>query len=141
MFSKSCQYAIRAVIYLTAHGREGQNTGVKEIAEALQVPQQFLAKILQELVRHHLLSSVKGPNGGFFLSEKNLKMSLLEVVECIDGKAVLTSCVLGLPQCSGVNPCPLHHQFVTCREGMREMLVNKKITEISADLLPQVSRF
>lgn len=141
MFSKSCQYAIRAVIYLTAHGREGQNTGVKEIAEALQVPQQFLAKILQELVRHHLLSSIKGPNGGFFLSEKNMEMSLLEVVESIDGRAVLTACVLGLPQCSAVSPCPLHHQFVACRDGMREMLVNKKIIEITDELIPSINRF
>ena len=122
MFTKSCQYAIRAVIYLTEHQTEAKNTGVKEIADALQVPQQFLAKILQQLSRHNLISSVKGPNGGFYLSEANANVSLLDIVECMDGKNVLSACILGMPRCSSEHPCPLHHHFYGCREGLKSTL-------------------
>jgi Rrf2 family protein len=122
MFTKSCQYAIRAVIYLTAQESRGKNMGVKEIADALQVPQQFLAKILQQLSRHSLISSVKGPNGGFYISEANAKVTLLDIVECIDGKGALTSCILGMPTCSSAHPCPLHHHFYGSREGLKHIL-------------------
>lgn len=122
MFSKSCQYAIRAVLYLIAQKAHEKNVGVKEIADALQVPQQFLAKILQQLSRHNLISSIKGPNGGFFLDEANAKVSLLDIVECIDGKGALTNCILGMPTCSVENPCPLHHHFYGSREGLKATL-------------------
>lgn len=122
MFSKSCQYAIRAVIYMTERQASGKNMGVKEIADALHMPQQFLAKILQQLSRHNLISSVKGPNGGFFLSEANAHVSLLDIVECIDGKAALSSCILGMPTCSTEHPCPLHHHFYGSREGLKATL-------------------
>ncbi len=124
MFTKSCQYAIRAVIYLSEQNRISKNIGVKEIADALQVPQQFLAKILQQLSKHNLISSVKGPNGGFFLSEANAKITLLDIVECIDGKGALSSCILGLPSCSSDHPCALHHHFFGAREGLKATLSN-----------------
>lgn len=122
MFTKSCQYAIRAVIYMTGQQANAKNMGVKEIADALQVPQQFLAKILQQLSKHNLISSVKGPNGGFYLGEANAHVSLLDIVECIDGKGALTSCILGMPTCSSEHPCPLHHHFYGSREGLRATL-------------------
>lgn len=65
MFSKACTYAIRAALYLAVHAGPQARLGVKEIAEALDVPKHFLAKILQQLVRNNLVSSVKGPSGGF----------------------------------------------------------------------------
>lgn len=129
MFSRSCQYALRAVIYLARHSETNKNTGVKEIADTLGIPQQFLAKILQQLSKQNLLSSIKGPNGGFFLSEENLNVTLLQVVECIDGPSILTSCVMGLPNCSTERPCPLHHHVYDWREGFREMLTNRRIKD------------
>ena len=73
MFSQACKYAIRAVLYLAVHASEGKKVGVKDIAAALDVPKYFLAKILQQLSRNNLISSTKGPSGGFFLSEKTAK--------------------------------------------------------------------
>lgn len=107
---------------MTEQQASGKNIGVKEIADSLHVPQQFLAKILQQLSRHNLISSVKGPNGGFFLSEENANVSLLDIVECIDGKGALTSCILGMPTCSTLHPCPLHHHFYNSREGLKATL-------------------
>lgn len=136
MFSKSCKYAIRAVLYMAAHSTTEQRLGVKEISEALDVPRPFLAKLLQQLSRNNLVSSIKGPHGGFFLNEKNRNEPLRKVVECIDGPEVFSACILGLPVCSSENPCPLHAQAYIYREGLLHMVGKKTIAEIAL----QVSR-
>lgn len=131
MFSKSCKYAIRAVLYLAFHGVKDRRIGVKEIAEALGVPGPFLAKLLQQLSRNQLISSIKGPSGGFFLSETNLNTSLRKIIECIDGPEVFSSCILGLPVCSSANPCPLHTQAFIYREGLLKLATEKTIADIA----------
>ncbi|MCB0554499.1 MAG: Rrf2 family transcriptional regulator [Phaeodactylibacter sp.] len=131
MFSKSCKYAIRAVLYLAANASEAQKAGVKEIADALDVPKHFLAKILQDLSRHNLISSAKGPSGGFFLSEKNRRATLRSVVESIDGPDIFTSCILGLPVCSSENPCPLHSQAMKYRNGLLDLIEHQPIEEVA----------
>lgn len=127
MFSKSCEYSLRAVLYLAAEEND-KKTGVSELAEALQVPRHFLAKILQVLSRNQLISSTKGPNGGFYLSEDNLKSDLLSIIRCIDGPDVFTRCILGLPECSGDNPCSFHEKTVEYRKSMMEMLDDEPIS-------------
>ena len=131
MFSKSCQYAIRAVLYLAENGKEGRCVGVKEITEALEVPGPFLAKLLQQLSRNQLIGSTKGPHGGFCMSPKHLEAPLIKVIECIDGPEVFTSCVLGLPACNAANPCYLHHQSLAYKQGMLKILKDKTIAEVA----------
>ncbi|MFZ2900234.1 MAG: Rrf2 family transcriptional regulator [Saprospiraceae bacterium] len=131
MFSKSCKYAIRAVLYLALHSSDQHKLGVKEVAEALDVPGPFLAKLLQQLSRHHLISSTKGPNGGFYLSPENLNANLRGVVESIDGPEIFTSCILGLPVCSSTNPCPLHSRALIYRQGLLEMMDDQTIAEVA----------
>jgi Rrf2 family transcriptional regulator, iron-sulfur cluster assembly transcription factor len=131
MFSKPCKYAIRAALYLAVHAREGRNLGVKEVAEQLDVPQPFLAKILQQLVRSRLISSQKGPHGGFYLSEANKEVRLRQIVLCIDGPEAFTSCILGLPVCSSSRPCPLHKQALAYRDGLDYQLKHQGVAELA----------
>jgi Rrf2 family iron-sulfur cluster assembly transcriptional regulator len=132
MFSKSCKYAIRAVIYLATHSGESHKIGVKEVAEALDVPGPFLAKVLQQLSKHGLISSTKGPSGGFYLSNKDKSHSMREVVESIDGPDIFSSCILGFQVCSSENPCPLHDQAIIYREGLMSMLTRQTIKDLVA---------
>lgn len=134
MFSKSCKYAMRAVLFLALHSDPDHKIGVKEIAEALEVPKPFLAKILQQLARNNLISSVKGPSGGFYLSEANRRASLRSVVECIDGPEVFSSCILGLPVCSSEHPCPLHMQAYIYREGLLKLVEGKTIDQVARQI-------
>ena len=127
MFSKSCKYALRAVLYLAANTHETKKAGAKLIAETLEVPQPFLSKILQQLARHKLIASTKGPNGGFYLDEEKNKTSLRAVIECIEGPEIFTSCILGLPVCSAENPCPLHNEAVIYRKGIETYIANRSI--------------
>ncbi len=129
MFSKTCQYALRGIIHIATTAGEDEAIGTKAMAESLEVPQQFLAKILQQLVRHNFLSSIKGPHGGFYLTEENMKANLLSVVRCIDGDSVLDSCLLGLPQCDASKPCHLHKSYEQPRTKLKHMLETTKIKD------------
>ena len=121
MFSKSCKYAIRAVLHIAAHTDGEKKIGANEIAEALEVPKSFLAKLLQQLARHHLIASSKGAGGGFYLAPENQEVSLENVIRCIDGEDLFTSCALGLPVCSSEKPCPLHCHTLVFRQSIEQM--------------------
>ena len=119
MFSKSCKYAIRAVLYLALNSDENKKIGVEEIAKQIEVPRHFLAKTLQILSKQKVISSIKGPNGGFYLSKQNKKNNLYKVIELIDGDEAFVSCVIGIHACSNKNPCPYHHLVKDMRVKMK----------------------
>ncbi|MCX8470789.1 MAG: Rrf2 family transcriptional regulator, partial [Chitinophagaceae bacterium] len=85
MFSKSCEYAIKAMIYIARESGEDNKVGVKDIAKGTNSPEHFIAKILQELGRKKLLQSTKGPNGGFYMDAKNLETTIADIVRATDG--------------------------------------------------------
>lgn len=127
MISKTCGYAIRGVIFLALNENINRKIGIHEIAEDLKVPQQFMGKILQELVRKSILKSTKGPHGGFYVDDSILELSLIKIVEAIDGLGVLKKCFLGREECSSENPCPMHEEFEVCRSSIFETFQSKNI--------------
>ncbi len=134
MFAKASQYAIRSVLYLAIHGQPENRIGVQEISDALEVPKPFLSKILQQLAKNRLISSTKGPTGGFFLSEDNLDNALIQIIECIEGKDPFKGCILGLPECSSQNPCPLHTQTQAFRQGLNFQLRHQSIRDLAVQI-------
>ena len=119
------------MLYLAANAKQNKKVVVKEIAEALDVPGPFLAKLMQQLARAQLISSTKGPNGGFYMNEKNMRSNLRQVVETLDGPEVFSSCIMGLPQCSSENPCPLHEKAIIFRHSLLDLLEKQSITEMA----------
>jgi Rrf2 family protein len=108
MISKTAKYGIKAVIYLGIHSGKSRKILTREMYEEIQVSESYLAKILQDLSRHHIISSTKGRNGGFYLTGENMEHSLMDIVRVLDGDHSVDSCVLGISQCSMENPCALH---------------------------------
>lgn len=108
MLSTSTKYAIKAVLFLALHTNENSKMMVKDIFERINVPQQYLAKILQELSKRDIISSSRGPKGGFYLSEINKKVPLIAIVDVIEGRHRLQSCMLSIKECDSQNPCALH---------------------------------
>lgn len=131
MFSKTCEYAIRAIIFIAQQTQDGSRVGVKAIAKGIDSPEYFIAKILQDLSRKGFVQSVKGPNGGFFLNEVNLQMPLSRLVREIDGDRLFTACALGLKQCSATHPCPLHHEFALVKSGYVRILEESLIGDLA----------
>lgn len=127
MFSKTCEYAIRSMIYISQKSRDGLRVGVKQVAESIDAPEHFIAKILQELSRKKLVQSMKGPNGGFYLEDDDLTTSLADIVMAIDGNNIYNECVLGLKACSQKNPCPVHNEYKEIKKNLITMLEKNTI--------------
>ncbi len=134
MFSKSCEYAIKAMIFVAQKADENNRVGVKEISQGIDAPEHFIAKILQELSRKRLLQSVKGPHGGFYLNAEDLKISIADIVKAIDGDKLYVECVLGLKNCSEKKPCPVHHQYKEIKRDLISMLEDNTIGNINKKL-------
>lgn len=133
LFSKACEYGIRAMLYLASQDN-AQPVRVREIAEALQIPIPFLSKIVHSLSRNHLIQSQKGPGGGVTLAQAASKITLLQVVEVIDGLNLFQACALGIPHCSDDFPCPLHEKWGDLRSEIYEMLANRTLDQIMDQL-------
>lgn len=133
MLSNSCKYAIRAVLYLALNQKKSKKIGSIAIAKKLDIPAPFLAKIFQTLSKEKIIKSIKGPNGGFFLTEKELSKSLLDIVECIDGLEIFSTCFLGLPKCSDERPCAIHHVIAPFKKTLKEDVLGKTIYEIAEE--------
>ncbi|QJD95441.1 Rrf2 family transcriptional regulator [Mucilaginibacter robiniae] len=135
VFSKTCEYAIRAVFYIAHKSASGTRVGIKDIAFGIDSPELYLAKILQDLSRKGIISSAKGPNGGFFVDESSLARPLSDIVEAVDGNAIFYGCALGLKQCSEINPCPLHNQFKAIRDQIHHLLHHTTIGNFNEELM------
>nr|WP_082856130.1 Rrf2 family transcriptional regulator [Mucilaginibacter sp. L294] len=134
MFSKTCEYAMRAVFLIAHRTANGGRVGIKDIAASIDSPEHFLAKILQDLSKRGIIQSVKGPHGGFYLDRKNLERPLADVVEAVDGNSIFTGCGLGLEECSSERPCPLHDDFMTVRNQLQKMLTSVTIGQFNEEL-------
>ena len=134
MFSKTCEYAIRAVLFIAQKSKDGNKVSIKEIAKGINSPEYFIAKILQDLSRKKMIQSAKGPNGGFYLNKQSLKYSLADVVKTIDGDAIFSGCGLCLETCSETRPCPIHHKFKKIRKELYDMLRSARLGEFNERL-------
>jgi Rrf2 family protein len=134
MFSKTCEYAIRAILFIAQKSKQGVKVSIKDVAKGIDSPEFFLGKILQELSRKGIVKSLKGPTGGFYLDDESMQYSLADVVIAIDGDKIFNGCGLGLKQCSEKQPCPIHKEFKKIRSDIFQLLENSKLGEFN-DLL------
>lgn len=133
-FSKTCEYAIRAVIFIAQKSEGGRKVGIKEIAAGIDSPEHFIAKILQDLSKRELIQSSKGPNGGFYVDSSAQSNTLADIVKAIDGEKIFKGCGLGLKSCSETKPCPLHNDFKEIRKKMQLTLQSATIGEFNENL-------
>lgn len=135
MFSKACEYGIRACVVVAQYSLRGDRISLKYIAKAINSPEAFTAKILQNLVRNDIMNSVQGAQGGFEISTKHLENITLEkIVEAIDGDEKYMSCVLGLKGCSDENPCPAHKKYKYIKSDLIDMLRTTTLAEMVDDI-------
>jgi Rrf2 family protein len=132
MFSKACEYAIKSVIFIAQEALAGRKTNVKQISEATNAPESFVAKILQPLSKKGILLSNKGKQGGFSIDlDKLEEIKLIEIVLITDGPDILTRCAFGLEKCSSEKPCPFHFKYKPIREGLKASLSEISIYDMA----------
>jgi Rrf2 family iron-sulfur cluster assembly transcriptional regulator len=129
MFSNSTKYAIRSIVHMLQNGGEGKFT-VVQLAQALDIPQPFLSKIMQQLSKSKIISSTKGRGGGFYLNEKDMLRPLMDLIVCIEGENIFKNCILGLSECSDKNPCILHSHFGPFREAVCKDICNGSVKDL-----------
>jgi Rrf2 family protein len=138
MLSNTSKYAIRAMIYLALNAQSEKKTGIKKISSELALPSPFLAKILQILAKHKLLSSTKGPNGGFSLGKDAYKITLYEIVAVIDGNDIFDKCLISLRTCHEEGlPCPIHAKYEPIRNEIKKLFKQQDIGSLAEDIRTQ----
>jgi Rrf2 family protein len=118
------------MIYIAINRRRQTTIGLSEISDAISSPKAFTAKILQQLVRANLLTSFRGPSGGFILARET-PISLKDILKAMGGDQFLSDCFLGLNSCSDINPCPVHNKYKAVREQLSVMVSNAFIQDSS----------
>ncbi len=130
LYSKPCEYAIRALAYLACL-HPGRAASGQEIARAERLPAPVLSKVLQELVRSRLLDARRGPGGGFRLARPAKEISLRDVVAAIDGLEQFRECAVGLERCADDAPCPLHDTWKALRQRFEAYLEATTLDEMA----------
>ena len=121
------------MIYLALFSSAEKKVGIKEISAKLDIPTPFLGKILQVLAKHHLLSSTKGPHGGFSLYKPAMDISIMEVVEIIDDSDSFDTCVIRTTKCSYDAPCSMHDSIGPLRREMKRVFETETIADLASE--------
>ena len=132
MLSLSCKTAIKAVVYLASQPADSAKPSIKEIAGFINASEHSVGKLLQALVKGAVINSTKGPNGGFYISEKQKEQPLINIVKEIDGLEIFNECGLGFSKCSASHPCPMHQDYKPVRDLFRKVCKQKTISDLCA---------
>ncbi|MGH9667558.1 MAG: RrF2 family transcriptional regulator [Bryobacteraceae bacterium] len=133
IYSRAAEYAIRAFVEL-AHAPSGRYMMAKQVAAQSDIPAHFLAKILQQLARQGMLKSSKGPTGGFSLRIPAAEISLLRIVEAVDGLEDYRRCIGGRPECNDDAHCSMHDSWKTLRSRIMDYLEGTSIADLAKAL-------
>jgi Rrf2 family transcriptional regulator, iron-sulfur cluster assembly transcription factor len=135
MFSKTAEYALRATLFIAQRGTPEHKLSIMEISKAIDSPRSFTAKILQVLSKDNkIVSSVRGPNGGFFLTSQAKKLPARAILQAFEKQDVLKKCVLGLQRCSEIKPCPMHQEYKLIRDQLIQLFEKKSIGVLAVEI-------
>ena len=132
IYSKTCEYAIRALIHFADHP-DTHSATVKEVSRDSGVPAPYVAKIFQCLVKTRILGSRRGPAGGYSLLIPVSELTLLKIVRSLDdlSRSPFSNCVMGFEQCNDKNPCPLHPIWSETKKQIQRQLDQSTVCDIS----------
>ncbi len=129
--TRQADYAIRAVRYLAKQGSE-QRVATSTVAKEMKIPPSFLAKIISQLSIAGLLNTSRGARGGVSLARHPKEISVLDVVEAIDGPILLNECVGNTKQCVFEGDCLVHPIWIEAQEDLVKKLSNTKFDKLYA---------
>ncbi len=122
-------YAVRAMLDIARYHPTVRTA--RQITAAMDLPGNFMTRILPTLVRHQLLDSTAGPAGGYTLARPPAEITLLEVIEVIEGPVAIDECVLGGGPCDWTELCPLHETWAEVRTGAAHRLAATTFSDLA----------
>lgn len=134
MLSHTSKYALKALHFISKAASEKQKLPAIEIAERTGIPKPFLSKLLKQLASIDLVSSQKGPNGGFYLNHDQMEKTIMDVIIHLEGKDSFKACILNFEACNEQEPCPIHSLVAKEKSGLRAAINRIKISDLSDDL-------
>lgn len=137
MMSRSAEYALRAVLHL-AQQAEPVPVRATELAEALQIPRNYLQKVLHTLAKQGVLHSLRGPSGGFSLALPPTSLAIQAVVEPFDPSPEQRRCLLGRPGCGDEDPCSAHSRWSEVADRVGSFFQKTTIADLVAEARPRV---
>ena len=140
MFSKACEYGIRATVFIASKSSKDERVNLKTIIKAIDSPEAFTAKVLQKLTKNKIIQSNKGVTSGFSIDKSVIKtLKISEIVLAIDGDSIYNKCGLGLEECNAKLPCPFHDQFAKTRNNLIKMLETTPVNELISGLEAKIT--
>ncbi|CAN5626797.1 Rrf2 family transcriptional regulator [soil metagenome] len=133
IFSNTTEYAIRGLSELACRCNGGSML-LDQLVAGTTLPRDFMAKVFQKLVRARILRSAKGRGGGFALARPMHEITLMHIVEAIEGPAKLDGCVVGLEKCTDATPCPQHDLYKPIRQRLKDYLSTTTLADLAASL-------
>ncbi|MBI4227300.1 MAG: Rrf2 family transcriptional regulator [Candidatus Omnitrophica bacterium] len=128
LYSKGCEYAIRALLHSAPIAGRAHFTA-RHVCRKARLPESFTRKTLQDLVQKGFLRAVTGPGGGYALTRAPKAISILSIIQAVDGPEVYGSCVMGLPQCDDRFSCPMHATWKGVRTHLKRALASKTLQD------------
>jgi Rrf2 family protein len=129
MFSTTTEYAIRLMQYMSRD--TSKIYAASDLYEKLDMPKQYVSKILNRLSKAQLLETVRGKYGGFKFARKIESITLMEIVSVFEQKIATDTCVLGFESCNPTHPCCMHDKFIEVKENSNNMLLNTTLLDLS----------
>jgi Rrf2 family transcriptional regulator, iron-sulfur cluster assembly transcription factor len=138
MLSQTGEYALRAMVHLAQAEEEGARIQADEVAEALQIPRNYLSKILHTLGRKGLLASTRGPGGGFRLAVPPAELPLARIVEIFDPQLLAEDrrCLMGREVCSDADACPAHEHWKKVSREVRAFFSRTTLATLAGGSAP-----
>lgn len=128
--TRAGEYGVLGLIHL-ARRAPGEMAMIEEVSQTEKIPKSFLAKIFQHLARAGLVRSVRGAGGGFVLAKQPSEITVLQIIEAIEGKIVFQRCLQpDVPQCEHIGGCALCGLFEQAQDGMKDVLMRTTLADL-----------
>ena len=134
IFSSATEYAIRGLSELACRSQNGQSILLNDLVSGTDLPRDFVAKLFQKLVKGNILNSAKGRGGGFSLARPAHEITLMQIVEVMEGPQCFDRCVVGLEKCNDQMPCPQHDLYKPIRHRLKDYLGTTTLADLASSL-------
>ncbi len=127
--TRAGEYGVLGLMHL-ARRQPGQRAMIDQVSRQERIPKSFLAKIFQSLAKAGLVRSIRGSGGGFALAKNPADISVLEIIEAVEGRIVFQRCKLPTPACEHVGGCALCGLFERAQDGVKDALTRTSLRDL-----------